>query len=254
MSRLKTWTQIELDRLKELVLSQKFTYIEIAELMGRSKSECAQRAQYMGLKNPTYLKRHTKHAHLREKLLKYYLNHSAEEVQKHFNLTPSEFKSCLIYAYKDPKLTHLRKETRRHDQWSIDETKFLLQHAGLNSREWISRKLNRGGMHSVKESLSRLNIHSKYINGLPKKMAFDLLRVDHLPKPVKTKAGPTGCRGCFQFQIIAWVQLEQFMKHKKIDPEIKIAIRAMAKFQKWIFGTENPDVILKKIHRFVKES
>lgn len=248
---LKTWTLSELNELKGLVLSQRYTYPEIAKLMGKTRSQCQQRAQYMGLKNPVYGIRQTKHAHLRGKLLRYYLNHSAPECQKKFNLTPSEFKSCLTIAYKNPKWAHIRKETRRHDPWSIEEVKFLLRHSGIQSRTWISRKLKRGGVYSVKESLSRLNIKSKHLNGMPLTWV-ELLCGGPLEGSIKTKAGPRGQDDAFCFRIIPWVRLERLIEKRKVQPDIYAAIKVMAKFQRWAFGTQNEGQIVNQIQKYAK--
>lgn len=247
MSPLRTWTESQLNQLKELVLSQTYTYSEIAKILGRSRSECQQRGQYMGLKNPTYQIRQTKHAHLRKDLLHYYLTHSAEECQKKFNLTQSEFKSCLTYAYMDPKLAHIRKETRRRDVWSVEEIRFLLRHAGIQPRDWISRKLNRGGVHSVKESLSRLNLKSKHLNGMPKEWATILFGERFLIHAFKTKAGPAGRNQTFCFRMIPWVKLEELIRDQTVPVDIQLAIQAMAKFQRWIFGTKDTEKIVSEI-------
>lgn len=150
MSKLKTWTESELTRLKALVFSKKYTYPEISELMGKSRSQCQQRAEYMGLTNPTYRIRKTKHKHLHKQVLIYYKTHSARETQKKFNLTPSEFKSCLTYAYKI-------------------------------------------------------------------------------------------------FRLIPWVQLEKHVEDANIDLEIKAAIRTMARFQRWVFASNDDANIVKAI-------
>lgn len=255
MSKLRTWTQNQLAQLQELVQSGNYTYPEIAEKMGRSRSECQQRAEYMGLKNPTYIKRRSKHKHLRKSVLKYYMNHSAKEVQEKFKLTPSEFKSCLTVAYKNPEWAHLRKDQRRKDLWSVQEIKTLLQYSGLKPRNWIGRKLKRGGVHSVKESLSRLKIKSKHLNGMPVGWVETLVGKD-LEGFLKTKAGPNGGDGkdLFCFKIIPWVKLNQMIHdQKQINTEVQSAIRALSRFQAWVYGTKDVARITKMIQDNIYE-
>lgn len=247
MSASRTWTESQLKKLKRLVMSQKHTYPEIAEMLGRSRSECQQRAEYMGLRNPVYIRRRTKHKHLRKHVLLYYKNHSAKETQKHFRLTPSEFKSCLTIAYKNPEWAHIRKDKRRHDSWSLDEVRTLLQYSGLKPRKWISKKLNRGGVHSVKEELSRLKLRSKHLNGMPKDWVSILFGSEFSEETIRTKAGPTGLDKTFCFRIIPWVQLERLIRNKSINPDIKASIRALSRFQKWVFGTKNAESIIAAI-------
>lgn len=248
MGHLRNWNEAELRELKNLVLSGLYTYPEISKILGKNRSSCQQRANYMGLNNPAYINRRTKHKHLRKPLLQFYKRHSAQETAQHFGLTPAEFRSCLTLAYKDPKLSHLRKETRRHDSWELDELLFLIRHSGIQPRIWISRKLKRGGVYAVRESLNRLNTGSKFLNGIPLEWGLILFGSSCTETILKTKAGPPGGkRGNFHFKIIPWVECERLSKNKKLDPEVRIAIQAMARFQRWIHGWNDDSLIIQDI-------
>jgi hypothetical protein len=241
--------------LTRLVKSRKFDYHEIGRIMGLNRNQVVTKSQALGLKNPVYLLRKTKHKHLHGPLLRYYLNHSAEQCQDRFGFTPSEFKSCLTYAYKDPNLRRVRKETRRHDAWSLKEKLFLIQHAGIQPRAWIARKLRRGGVHSVKEELERLQMNSKFVNGMPRKYLLEILGPRDCPEGIKTKAGPPGGgRGDFRFIIIPWTECEQLSRRfpRRFDPETKAGIRGMAMFQRWVFGLKDGSIV-KRIEAAANE-
>jgi hypothetical protein len=232
--------------LIRLVKSRKYDYHEIARIMGMNRNQVVTKGQALGLKNPVYLMRKTKHAHLREPAMRYFVTHTWEETRERFGLTQSELKSLFTVGYRDPKLRHLRKETRRHDAWSLKEKLFLIQHAGIQPRTWIARRLKRGGAHSVKEELERLQMNSKFVNGMSRKYLLEILGPWDCPKGIKTKAGPSGGgRGDFRFVVVPWTECERLQKRfpRRFTPELKTAIRAMAMFQRWVFGLKDGAIV-----------
>ena len=254
----KQWPEHQVEQLKALVATKVHTYAEIAALMGLTRNQVYLRAVRLGLKNPAYMLRKTKHSHLHRQLLEYYLTHSAKECQARFGLTPSEFKSCLTCAYRALELAHIRKDKRRHDRWSAAESISLLRRSGVQPRVMIARHLNRGGVHSVKEQLSRLNTGGKFLNGMPSKWveaAFPLY-CDRLPF-VKTQAGPSGRRvkhakAGFEYVIVPWVALRPLLRCR-IDPLLKRYIRIMSTFQRWLFPDWTDADIIEFIHVIAKE-
>lgn len=248
----KAWDENERSILKNLILEGDKTYYKIAEIMGRSRNSVVGEAGRLGLKNPFYMRSKTKHKHLREPVLKYFLNHSTEECQERFNLTASEFKSLCTVAYKDPNLKHLRKDKRRNDVWSSKELVFFLQHAGLQPRAWIAKKLKRGTKESIKECQFRLKTGStKYINGIPLKWAKELFNQDF--EAVKTNAGPVGCSD-FRFVIVPWCVLSTRLQNDpSISQEMKSMLRAMHMFQGWIHGTRRSNEIVESIKKIVRK-
>lgn len=243
------WTNDQDELIKSMVGS--FTYREMAEKLGVGRNSVAWRAKRLGLSNVGV---HRKHFHLREQALIYYQDHSFAEVCEQFSLTKSQFKSLLTVAYRDPKLVHLRKDTRRNDVWSLKEKITLLRLAGVQPREKIAKKLNRGGVHSVKEELKRLGIGSKFLNGCPVKWIeivcpWVLDRVS----PIKTQAGPTGgARADFRFRIVPWVTLHNVLcRRKSIDPLFCRYVRLMAKYQKFLWNNRSAASIERSIRRYV---
>jgi hypothetical protein len=255
-----SWTTAQDAELLRLAKSGRLFASEIAELVGRTKEAVRYRLRKLGLDLAKRAKASGRmgqwnavHAHVRQRAMRYFLTHSFEDTMKKFKLTKSQLKSLMTASYRDEKCAHLRKDKRRHDVWSFDETMFLLRHAGLQERRWIAARLKRGTMQSVKEMTSRLGSKTRYINGLPKRLAEEL--IGHQVEGFKTKAGPTGpgvdCRPI----IVPWVTLySEARKAVPCPPEhIADVLRAMAQFQRRIHGTrgiaDTVESIIKAIGR-----
>jgi len=252
------WTEAQKAELINLALSNEFNYADIARKMNKNDATVRHQAKKLGLPSKIAIHKkgqwNIKHAHLREPLLRYYLTHSAEECQKHFKLSPGEFKSCLTYAYISPNLKHIRKETRTHEPWSLSQLLFLLRHSGLRPRSWIAKKLKRGNAHScIKERLERLGIASRTINGLTLSQFRSLFGKE--PKYfIKTDAGPgRGKNSSTYFKIVPWVYLAKDLKANRLKTSrpMRNLIYSMALFQEWIFEG-NALVKIKKIEKKIK--
>lgn len=235
------WDKQKISELKTHIANG-LTNKEIANLYGVSRDSVSIITLRVLGGNPNYRNKITKHAHIREKVLEYYLTHTAIDTQKKFKLTASEFKSCLTMAYKIESLKHLRKETRRHDAWSSKEYKFLLQNAGLRSREWIAVKLKRGGELCIKDRLEMLGISSKNLNGITISQFREAFGCD----PgfyIQSKAGPkrvlkSGFKNTpSYYKIIPWIYLEKEISEKRLKTHriFEDLISAMALFQNWCF-------------------
>ena len=235
------------------VNSKRYTYPEIAQKMGLKKNQIATKANHLGLKNPAYLRRVTKHAHLRQIVMTYFLTHSWEETRVRFRLTSPELKSLFTVGYRDPKYSHLRKDTRRKDPWTLEEMLFLIRHAGIRERSWIAKKLNRGCGTNIKERLQKWNASSKHLNGMPATWAIQLWGSAFSERRIRTKAGPSGGNDMWRFQILPWQDCLKLSEQYSTDEIIKAGIRAMVKFQKFIFNTESASVIRRKINQSTKE-
>lgn len=236
MSKWAEWKQEEYDLLGQLI-KDGLTNREISEIIERPFAAIAIKAQRIFGGNPNYRMKITKHKHIRKDVMTYFLNHTAEQTKDKFKLTQSEFKSVCTISYKIPELKHLRKDKRRHDAWSAKEFKFMLQHSGLMPRDWIAKKLKRGGHEAVRGKLELLNISSRTINGI----TISQFRVAFQKEPgfyLSTKAGPNGgITKSSHFKIIPWVYLNQEIKIGNLQaPRIFIQlVESMALFQEWIF-------------------
>lgn len=246
-----SWTDEEVSTLKDLASQNKLFMSEIAKELNKDPEVVRWKAHQLGVFSKPKNRMgewNSKHAHLREKVMKYFTKHTFEETADHFGLTRSELRSLLTVSYKDPKLAHIRKDKRRHDAWTAKELLFLNQHAGIKPRAWIAQKLKRGTMESVKESLFRLNTGSRYINGLPERIASIIVQ----GSPVwsfKTAAGAPGPDGNCHIRCVPWVALEREIKGKRIPSEYRMSIKAMARFQRWIHNSKSDESLIRKLKR-----
>lgn len=256
------WTPT-LDRKLLSLLKDEERYLkDIAAEMGLDSKQITYRLRRLGIrrKRPaSHGKWNNKHAHLREPLLIYYLTHSAKQCQKKFNLTPSEFISCLTNAYKDPQLAHIRKDTRTHAPWSLNDWLFALQHCGLQELGWISHKMGRSQKskrYAVKEKIASVGGGTtRFLNGMPISWAQELWpHINFDDKAIKTKSGPTGGNfsGNFRFKLIPWVDIEKIASKQKTPEHIMRCLRAMATFQRFIFQKRDR-AIKKEIRKIVRK-
>lgn len=235
MARNPEWTNEELMQLGSLIEAG-LTNPEIAKIMNKPRAGVQIKAHRIWGGNSNYMKKITKHKHLREPAMRYFLNHTFEQTRKKFKLTESELKSLFTVGYRDEKLKHLRKETRRHDPWSAKEYQKLLCYAGIKPREWIGKKTKRGGVEAVRGRIEALGLSTKNTNGL----TVSQFRTAFGREPfrfIKTDAGPNrGARNASHFKIITWMDMAKWIKSGKLRaPEItRLHIETMAMFQKWI--------------------
>jgi hypothetical protein len=249
------WTDKEIELLKSLH-SQGYLFSEIAESLCRKPAMVRHKARSLGLKVHKHRlgKWNEKHAHLREKILKYFLTRSWSEVRDHFGLTDSELKSCFTSAYRDPSLSHLRKNKRSRSSWTLKQRLTLLRNSGIRSRKWIAEKTGRSKVsyQTVKEELSRLGIGSKYVNGIPLNW-FKHIAPGLEPRTIKTKAGPSAPGVDCHFVLVSWVECWRVTKHRRnIHPTYRESFRAMADFQRFVFQTKDDLKIKRELERAVR--
>lgn len=234
-----SWTQKEEAELRLKAMDGRFFYSEIAQMLGKSPGTVRWKANKLGL--PSKLcrekvgKSNRKHHHLRLAVMTYFLTHTADQCQKKYKLTTSEFKSLMSAGYRDPKLRHLRKETRRHDTWSKRELQFLLTHAGLMPRDWIGEKLKRGSPICIKERFEKLGLSSRTLNGIT--LTQFTYMFGHRPRfMLETKAGPGRSNTPTYFKIIPWVWLEREISERRLETTepFRQVVSTMALFQEWI--------------------
>lgn len=231
------WTEVEIDKLKSL--AGQMLYVDIAKILKRSPAMVTFQARKLRLPKARHLlgKWNSKHSHLQEEVLIYYQKHSFEETAKKFDLTISEMKSCMTYAYRRADLSHLRKATNDHSPWSSQQLKFLLRHAGLRDREWIAKKIGRGNKTCIKERMQFLGIASRNLQGLTMSQFIEAFG----KRPnffLQTTAGPRSRSAApTLWKIVPWVWLDQEIKGGRLQTaiEMKILVSTHAIFQEWIF-------------------
>lgn len=237
----KNFSKDETKIIKTL-LSLGKTNKEIARELNRSTSTVAVFVRRIFGGNSNYIKRISKHVHLRESVARYFLNHNEKETSHMFGLTASEFKSCMTAAYQMPSLKNLRKDTRKNHKklWTVEEDILMLRMCGLLPRSRIADILDRGNNRVIKERLNKLNVSSRNINGLNLSRFIDVFGFN--PKcTVQSFAGPSGKGIQFYFKQVLWVDIEKMVIEKKIKTHLpqRLFINTMASFQKWIWGGGN---------------
>ena len=254
------YSQEQLKEIISLAQSGDILNKDIAEKFGRKPASISFILKKHGIKNQACKKVigkwNIKHAHLREKVMTYFLNHSQEQTMKRFKLTKSELKSLMTIGYRLPEFKHLRKETRRHDAWSTKEYKTLLRYSGLKSRDWIAKKLNRGGENGIKDRLDLLGISSVTLNGITISKFREAFGKD--PKFfLQTQAGPkrqlkSKGNSCSYYKIVPWVWLNKELKTGRLKAHkiFSELVEAMAAFQEWYFDGN----ALIKLKRIVKKA
>lgn len=234
----KPYKKDEINKIKNLI-KQGFTNKEIALKIDRPACAVAMVTQRKLGGNPNYRLKKTKHKHLRDKVLVYFLNHTMQETAEHFNLKMSELKSCLTVAYKNPLMAHVRKDKRRHDAWSERELLFLLKYSGVISRDEINEKLSRGNTgRAIKEKLMSLGVCSKNLNGMTLSQFRKIWGFDPEFYLMTTAGSPGGFKNTTFFKIIPWAYIDELIKNKTINHEISFVkyVSTMAMFQKWVHG------------------
>lgn len=224
------------------LIGQGLTNPEISKELGLTTNQVAIYSQRFLGGNPNYKKRITKHKHMHKKILELRLKLSDEQIRKKLNLTKGEMKSCLTYAYKDPKLKHLRKDKRRRDSWSKEELSFLLRWSGIISRTEINKQLKRGNSEIViKEKLQKLGLCSKNVNGLTLSQFVNLFKCKPYFYLLTNAGSPTSkFSKSAHWKIVPWCHIEELLDKEKIkhNESIETYIRTMAIFQRWIHGQD----------------
>lgn len=213
------------------------TYPEIAKELRRSASTIAMHARKIGCSSrQNYFRQRGAYCSKStlQKIVDLYQTRTASEVAIEVGLEPYQVRHALDVAYK--KHGYKIKDKRRHDAWTSDELITLLQYSGLQERGWIAEKLKRGTMQSVKECLGRMSSTSRYLNGLPQKLAEQLLKVPL--DAVKTGAGAPGPNGNCKTKIVPWVVMAAIIKKQRLKlPEaVEAGIVALSKFQMKVHG------------------
>lgn len=194
----------------------------------------------------------SKYSHLHKDVLTYFLDHTFDETAKHFHLSAGELKSCFTYAYRDKSLTHLRKDTRTKELWTAKEVIQMTKMLGLLKRKDIAIKLGRGhAHHSVKEFwANRGSGETRYINGMSMKWCNELFGIESTEWSLKTKAGPPN----YEHIIVPWAYLWELVRYKRnLPPHIKSCVKAMARFQKWLYKGSKPKKIFNQMRAVIHE-
>ena len=254
------WTEEQENQLRKLRAQNTMFYTEIAKKIGKPVQLVRWKAKKLGLKSTRetlterFGKWNAKHNHLRPAVMKYFMTHTMEETRKRFGLTKSEVKSIFTIGYRMPELRHLRKDSHHdHSSWTVDQKKFLLQHAGLRSRDWVAAQIGRGNRTCIKERLQIMGLSSRTLQGITLSQFVKMFG----KRPsffIMTLAGPNGGPKTSmptRWRIIPWVWLDREISEGRLKCQKEFArfVSARAMFQEWIFEGDP----LKKMKRIVSE-
>lgn len=240
-------------KLIKKYIDKGFTNPEIAKILGITKCTVALLSTRWLNGNPNYLKRVSKHAHIREDVFKYFLDHTFFETKQHFKLTDSELKSLMTVGYRLKELKQYRKDNRKRDLWTDKQIKASLQMAGLLPRNEIAQKIGRDNARVIKEKWMALRVSNpKTINGMTLTQFKKLFNCN--PKVIiHTKAGPGrgACIGSTFFKIIPWVWIQDALAIGSIECDNlhRSMIQTKVAFQKWIHDND----VYKSIFKFLPE-
>lgn len=235
----RVFTKQDRDTIRSMI-KDGATYPEIARALGRSASTIATEARSLGLSSrKNYFIRRGSYCSKTtlDRIFGLYQSRTRSEVADVTGLSISQVSHALDVGYK--RFGYQIKDKRRHDEWNTEELLTLLRYSGLQERTWIAKKLDRGTMHSVKEVLTRMSSSSRYLNGLPEKLAVELLNIPL--DSVKTSAGAPGPKGNCKTKMVPWVVMSAMIKrhHLKLAPAVIAGIEALSKFQMKVHGCRN---------------
>lgn len=212
------------------------TNVEIAKSLGWTRAKVAIIAQRKCGGNPNYRDKKTKHKHLRKDVLEAFQNMTAKDAAEKFGMTMSEFKSCLTVAYKMSELSHIRKDTRTHRKWEVEEIITMLKYCGILSRDEIAKIINRQHSRVIKEKLNWLGVSSRNINGINLGQFKKLF--GRMPEyQIRGRAGPRVSET--NFVIVPWFHVVESYSSIPHDKTLLEIFRCYAKFQSYIWRSES---------------
>jgi transposase len=254
MSANYGWTQDQDRELFLLVKTGNFLNKEIAEKLGRSPYSISYRLRKFGIKNTAsskvYGKWNKKYSdEFRKKVIAYFRNHNARETAEKFKISHGQTIGILETSRRSGLLPPKFKDQRNKKPWTASDYQFLLAHAGLMPRDWIAKKLNRGGLLGIKDRLELLGVSSKSLNGI----TLSQFREAFGTEPdfyLQTKAGPGRGGTPTYYKIIPWVWLDGEIRARRLHaPEpMRKLVRSMALFQDWVHDGD----ALKKMKRICR--
>lgn len=193
---------------------------------------------------------------IRCRIIQYFRTHTARETAAQFRLSHGQVVGILETCRRKGIIGRAFKDKRTKRPWTLEDWLFMVRRAGVRQRAFIGKKLKRGGARVVRERLRKDCGRSgtKFLNGMPLEWAMAFWGKDSVPNKIKTDAGPPGdgIRD-FYFILVPWAECERLSKAHKTDATVKIAVRAMAKFQHWIHGTRSIKGINKKLEAILRE-
>lgn len=190
----------------------------------------------------------------RLKAIELYRTHNARECAKKLGISHQAMIGIMETSRRMGLIGGKFKDTRNKKPWTFDEQLELICMAGLINRSEIGKRLNRCGQRNIKERMRNyFNSGTKHMHGIPLTWVREIIPMNLDDRIIQTKAGPTGQRGIFHFKIVPWVDLEHVQYALKLPDNLSSAIRAMAKFQRFVWQEDRDWIIRKRIMEVIYE-
>ncbi len=209
---------------------------ELAEHIGCSRTNLIRWASNCGVS----LDAHSYKPEVIRQVCAFYEEHGKTKTQEAF---PDANVRSIVERFKFFKPRQIR--------WTDEQVIEAARMAGLVSLSAQAKYFNRPNAHAgaIKSLwMKRFGIGGGGVNGLVKWYARELIKGGHSKyiRPIGESRGGEP----IQFRsIILWVDLEKILK-PSVAPFIADAIRAMADFQRWLHGSDDPR---RKILAMIKE-
>lgn len=222
---------------------------DIARAYGIRSANLAYRCRRLGIKSSSKMGEWNKVYSLeqRQKVIRVYKTNTASETAKLVGLTKGQVIGLMETSRRMGIIGNAFKDKRNKAPWTFKERLSLIRMAGLVNRSEIGKRLGRDGQRNIKERMRNdFNSGTKFLHGMPITWVRELIPMDLEDRKVQTTAGPRGVingavRTCFR--IVPWTDLEQVTFAIRLDPSLKSAIRAMARFQRFIWQCDDNEKI-----------
>jgi AraC-like DNA-binding protein len=172
---------------------------------------------------------------------KYYEKHTQEETAKYFGIRRKQV-DHIVHRYK-------KYRKPKQLRWTPQEIAEAAKMAGLVSENGQAKFFRRPGAHSgsIKSLwMKNFGMGQGSINGMTHWCAKEIVgeKARYLKPLGQTRKGkPTEFR-----RVILWVDMEKCLK-PQTPKFIREAIEQMAKFQRWLWKSENPKPLILKMMR-----
>lgn len=187
----------------------------------------------------TYHNKHKNNPEMVKKIFCYYEKHGKVKTQEKF---PDIKVRSVIERYK--------LFSPRQIRWTDKEYIEAVKMAGLVSfkSQWIYFKRPLAYEGSIKSFwMKKFGFGSGKVNGLATHRGKNF--VSDKCKPIKTMSGYTRNKKEFSKSVYLWVDIEKHL-NPSTNKDFKKAIKSLAKFQRWLWQSENPK---PKILKMIKE-
>lgn len=233
------WDMVEVSKMRSIFLKDKCTIDELAQKMGRSKKSVERKLNHLGLKRSSeeYIRYNED---FKETVVAYYYTTNRKETCERFNISENVLEGFLTRRKRKLNIT----TTTRKNEWTTDETLYMLRYIGLKPLSYIAQQMGRTES-ALYSHIRRRGYRLSYVNGLPKEL-FDKIFV---------RTSDMAFMRNFEGEIfIPWTTFEDNLDKITNGDEFQVIIvRSMAKFQRFLHGAKNNQEIKELLWLKIEE-